>query len=345
MPEQQLAVASDTYNPMALMPSTMPQAKDFAIELSKSSLIPGHLQGKPGDCLMVVMQAYRWRMDPFVVANCTSVVHKRLMYEGKLVYAALVSMNAIEGRLKFEISGQGQDASIIVRGTPRGGTEQEISGTVKGWRTNPKDDQGRPITNNWDKDPHSQLVYRGTRQWARLYAPEALLGVYAPEDNFEEVAPPIEVVAAASTVPELKSAAPVEEGQFEPAPEVRPGPVPASRSQAKRQEAQQAAPAAPQAAPAPAPAATQGDELFDDPTRAQAAPAPAQPAAPAPASEDVPSDTEPGAALTESMARVIDAARGNTKGRVSKARQDAKYPKGIGQGNINEALKWLRSFA
>jgi hypothetical protein len=34
----------------------------------------------------------------------------------------------------------------------------------------------------WTKQPDQQLVYAGTRVWARRHAPEVMLGVYAPEE-------------------------------------------------------------------------------------------------------------------------------------------------------------------
>jgi len=119
-----------------------------------------------------------------------------MCYEGKLVAAVLTSMGAIEGRLTYEIEGSGQDASIVVRGTPRGGIAQEVRGTVRDWKTT---GNGSP----WDKQPETQLVYRGTRQWARMYAPEAILGVHAQE----EVEPPREVEATVrGAMPEIKPA-------------------------------------------------------------------------------------------------------------------------------------------
>ncbi len=97
-------------------------------------------------------------------------------------------MGAVEGRLEYDIQGSGQAASIIVTGTPRGGSgPQTVRGTVKDWRTFTKNKEGKQVENAWDKIPEDMLVYRGTRQWARRYAPEALLGVYTP-DEVEPVA-------------------------------------------------------------------------------------------------------------------------------------------------------------
>lgn len=168
---------------LALVPKSVDEAVRLAEVISKGTLVPKHLQGKPSDCLMIVMQAQRWGMDAFSVAQCTSVVHGRLCYEGKLVAAVLYGMGAINGRLHYEITGKGSGAKITVTGTPRGGHEQSLTGSVADWRTYTKDrDSGKTIPNAWDNMPEDMLVYRGTRQWARRYAPEALLGIYAPDE-------------------------------------------------------------------------------------------------------------------------------------------------------------------
>lgn len=167
----------------ALVPTSIHEAIQLSEIMAKANLVPDHLRGKPGDCLLIVMQAQRWGMDAVSVAQCTSVVHGRLCYEGKLVAAALYAMGAVEGRLEYEIQGTGQAATIIVTGTPRGGNgPQTVRGTVKDWRTYTKNKDGKQVENAWDKIPEDMLVYRGTRQWARRYAPEALLGVYTPDE-------------------------------------------------------------------------------------------------------------------------------------------------------------------
>lgn len=158
----------------ALVPNSIADALQLADVMAKASLIPAHLQGKPGDCLLIVMQAQRWGMDAASVAQSTSVVHGKLCYEGKLVAAALYAMGAVEGRLKYEFSGNGDNRSVKVTGRPRGaGVDQTVDGTVANWKT---------ANEQWKKQPDDMLVYRGTRQWARRYAPEALLGVYTPDE-------------------------------------------------------------------------------------------------------------------------------------------------------------------
>lgn len=183
----------------ALVPRSISDALELASVMSKASLIPDHLRGKPGDCLLVIMQAQRWGMDAVSVAQCTSVVHGKLCYEGKLVAAALYATGAIDGRLRYDFDGEGIGRTVTVTGRPHGSpVEQSVVGTVADWQT--KND-------NWQKQPDDMLVYRGTRQWARRYAPEALLGVYTP-DEIEGMPAAASVPVTVTTIPHQPEALP-----------------------------------------------------------------------------------------------------------------------------------------
>lgn len=163
---------------MALVPQSMGEAMELAEFMSKASLIPAHLQGKPGDCLLVVMQAQRWGMDAMSVAQCTSVVRGKLCYEGKLVSAVLMTMGALKDDLDYEFSGSGQNRRVVVTGTlARSGKTKTVEGTVAQWKTS---------NEAWNRDPDQMLAYRGARQWARRHSPSSMMGVYTP-DEMEDV--------------------------------------------------------------------------------------------------------------------------------------------------------------
>jgi hypothetical protein len=133
------------------------------------------------NCFLVVNQAVRWGMDPFAVVGCCSVVHGRLMYEGKLVAAVLQAKSKV--RLRYEYNdANGKALGIRVVGRlPGEEEERDIFGTVADWETSGNNSPwGKP--GNWRR----QLAYRGAREWARLHDPSALLGVYA-DDEFDEV--------------------------------------------------------------------------------------------------------------------------------------------------------------
>jgi hypothetical protein len=190
----------------ALVPRDMDQAIRLAQAMASAKMVPKHLQDDVGTCLMVVEQAMRWGMSPFAVAQCTSNIGGKLMYEGKLVAAAVQTCGGIVGGFDYRFSGAGDERTITVSAV-RNGEKQPRTIAIK---------MGDVKTSNamWTKQPDQQLVYSGTRNWARRWTPAALLGVYAPEEfnratgevfdgttldaEAEPEAPPQHAVAAAT---------------------------------------------------------------------------------------------------------------------------------------------------
>lgn len=145
--------------------------------LSGSKLVPVHLQGKPDDCFLVTQQAYRWGIDPFAVAQCSSVVHGKICYEGKLVAAVVEKLSGVI--LDYKYSGVGLNRQLTVLGQRKGDTEPKtIEIILKDVQvsTNPK----------WASMTDQMLAYRGTREWARRWTPGALLGVYTVDELLDD---------------------------------------------------------------------------------------------------------------------------------------------------------------
>lgn len=157
-----------------LVPQSMDQAVRLAEMMAQGRLVPNHLQKSPGDCLMVIEQAMRWGMSPFAVAQSTSVIQGKLMFEGKLVAAALHSSGALSSRLNYEYSGEGDKRAVRVSAVLAGETEPR--------HVDVRLADAKTTNGMWTKQPDQQLAYHGARVWARRYAPEVMLGVYAPEE-------------------------------------------------------------------------------------------------------------------------------------------------------------------
>lgn len=158
----------------ALVPQSMDQAVKLAEMMSRAKMVPGHLQGHPGDCLMVIEQAGRWGMSPFAVAQCTSVIQGKLMYEGKLVAAALHASGALKTRLEYTYAGEGADRVVTVSAV--------LAGEDKPRSVPVRLADAKTQNKVWTTQPDQQLAYAGARVWARRYCPEVMLGVYAPEE-------------------------------------------------------------------------------------------------------------------------------------------------------------------
>ncbi|MBS8588287.1 recombinase RecT [Escherichia coli] len=176
-------------------PEGMNQLVRFAELMSQSkATVPKHLEGKPADCLAVTMQAAQWGMNPFAVAQKTHVVNGTLGYEAQLVNAVVSSSSLLATRLNYRWSGdwsnvngktdKSPNLTVTVSAVLKGEAELReltISMAQAGVRNSPL----------WEQDPRQQLAYLCTKRWARLHAPDVLLGVYTP-DELQETAPRVE---------------------------------------------------------------------------------------------------------------------------------------------------------
>lgn len=185
-----------------LLPQTINEAMQLARLMSEAKVVPQHLRGAPADCFLVINQARLWRMDPFAVAQGTSFIHGRMMYEGKLVAGVVHSLGNLTGRLNYEYDGSGDNRSVTVSGTLRG---EDKARTVTVKLKDVKTTNGM-----WTKQPDQQLAYSGARVWARRHVPEVLLGVYTPEEfdapAMRDVTPAAPQIEQAPQVPEKPKA-------------------------------------------------------------------------------------------------------------------------------------------
>lgn len=174
-----VAEADALGNPSAFLFDTerMQALMDFGKMMSGAVVtVPKHLHGKPSDCLAITLQAMRWRMDPFVVASKTHVVNGNLGYEAQLVVAVLKNSGAVRGRPHYEYRNEGDALECRAGFIPAG--EAEVVWTE--WLSIAKiTTKNSPL---WKVNPKQQFGYLQARNWARLYAPDALLGIYTEDE-------------------------------------------------------------------------------------------------------------------------------------------------------------------
>ncbi|EMQ2226063.1 recombinase RecT [Citrobacter freundii] len=176
-------------------PEGMDRLVRFATLMADSkATVPQHLAGKLADCLAVTMQAAQWGMNPFAVAQKTHVVNGTLGYEAQLVNAVVSSSNLLSTRLNYRWDGdwskvngksdKSPSLTVTVSAVLKGEAEPReltISMAQAGVRNSPL----------WEQDPRQQLAYLCVKRWARLHAPDVLLGVYTP-DELQEATPRVE---------------------------------------------------------------------------------------------------------------------------------------------------------
>jgi hypothetical protein len=166
-----------------LVPQSVDQATQLAKIMAENSLVPAHLKGKVADCFLVVDVAIRWGMSPFAVAQCTSVISGKMMFEGKLVAAVINAKGDLARRLDYRFEGEGDKLVCYPFATLRGEDEpRTIPEGVALAKVRTSNDQ-------WRKQPHQQLTYAAARIWARRHMPELMLGVYSEEEDIDDAPP------------------------------------------------------------------------------------------------------------------------------------------------------------
>lgn len=142
----------------------------------------------------VVEQADRWNVSPFALLASAAIVRGKLAFEGKAIAGVLENQFGIKLHAYYRgepgtdsyhiyLCDQELPDEVLAELQPRYRHDRYkiMDGSVAGWKTT---DRGSP----WRPDTFADmLVYRGTRQWVRVYKSALLLGVLADDEvqNFE----------------------------------------------------------------------------------------------------------------------------------------------------------------
>jgi hypothetical protein len=208
------------------MSSLIPESLRFDIEVdTNGEPISNKKRELPyeqirANCFLICNWSAGVGMDPFAVAQGTSIVRGRLMFEGKIVHAALTSTLGVKLKALYGVwdpakaqtivggEANGKDLAVrIYEESPDGSIGRHVDGYVGGWETTGKNS---PWALN--KDWRKQLVYRGSREWARVYEPGVMLGVITPDeyepawDRMRDVTPTRQQSTGTDVIDRLKAA-------------------------------------------------------------------------------------------------------------------------------------------
>lgn len=162
------------------------QALRVANMLSKSTLVPQNYQGKPQDCFIAVDMAARMNASPIFVMQNLSVVKGKPSWQGQACMAMINACGKFRDAKHVYTGKKGTDdrgcyvtAIRISDGEVVNGTEVTMTlAKAEGWTANPK----------WKNMPEQMLGYRAASFFARMYCPEALMGLQTYEE-IEDIEP------------------------------------------------------------------------------------------------------------------------------------------------------------
>lgn len=148
--------------------------------LAKSSIVPQNYQGKPEDCFLAVEMAARMNTSPLMVMQNLFVVKGKPSWAGQACMAMINACGKFRNVKHVYTGTKGTDsrgcyvtAVRVSDGEVVNGTEVTIAmAKAEGWITNTK----------WKNMPEQMLGYRAASFFARMYCPEALLGLQTTEE-------------------------------------------------------------------------------------------------------------------------------------------------------------------
>lgn len=168
------------------------------------SMVPAFLRENVGGCFAILWKAYAWGLDPFSVASMAYEVENKRTKERIVAYMSMLVHAVVEARaplrrlpsgdrerLRVRYEGEGDDRVCICSGVFSGEDEPREHRSPRLGDRKPKTRQSRdgddwtPGSPLWQTKPDVQLWYDTSRDWARIYCPDVLLGIYSKEEMAE----------------------------------------------------------------------------------------------------------------------------------------------------------------
>lgn len=148
--------------------------------LSQSSLVPQNYQGKPQDCFIATEMATRMGISPIFIMQNLYIVKGKPSWAGQACMAMINNCGKFRDVKHVYTGKKGTDdrgcyvtAVRISDGEQVNGTEVTINmAKAEGWTSNSK----------WKNLPEQMLGYRAASFFARMYCPEALMGLQTYEE-------------------------------------------------------------------------------------------------------------------------------------------------------------------
>lgn len=156
---------------------------------AKSDMVPKHYRNKNENCMITISMAFRMHIDPFMMLQNSYVIHGRPGVMAQLAIALVNKSGTFKAPIQYKYSGEGKTRSCTAYAVSKSGgqtCEQTVSMTManaEGWTKDKKNKEtGAIIRSKWNTLPDLMLAYRAAVFLARLYCPEALMGMQTVEE-------------------------------------------------------------------------------------------------------------------------------------------------------------------
>ena len=159
------------------------QTTRVAMMLAKSTIVPETYRGKPEDCFIAVEMAGRMNTSPLFIMQNLYVVKGKPSWAGQACMAMIMACGKFRNVRHVYTGERGKDnrgcyveATRISDGEVLRGTEITMQmAKDEGWMSNSK----------WRNMPEQMLGYRAASFFARMFCPEAMMGLQTTEEIYD----------------------------------------------------------------------------------------------------------------------------------------------------------------
>lgn len=201
-----LVVASERRPSTAVFsPEVWGTALDMAKALADSTIVPKDYRGRQANCLIALEMAARLAVPVLQVMQNMYLVHGRPAWSAQFLIACVNSSGRFSP-LQYTLAGQGDERTCVAHAVRLQGRERVEGPPVsiamakrEGWFRVSKTGES---ASKWHTMPELMLRYRAAAFFARVYCPDIVMGMYAPDEvqNTATVEPASRPAPAATTV-------------------------------------------------------------------------------------------------------------------------------------------------
>ena len=179
--EQHVNMVADLEGGLYSSSDTLRIARNFAQDLSKSTMIPMQYQNNYANCLVAIEYANRTGQSPLQVMQSLDVIKGTPSWRGKALIGMVNSSGKYDHDLRFSYGkdDKGEIISCFAWTKQNGELVEGIPYTMAKAKK-----EGLLNKNNsyWEKDHVLMLTYRAVSRFVSINCPEISLGLYTTEE-------------------------------------------------------------------------------------------------------------------------------------------------------------------
>lgn len=156
-----------------------------ATALSRSTLVPTNYQGKPENCFIAVNLANRMGVDPMIVMQNLYVVQGKPSWAGQACMMLIKNCGEFRNVKPIYIGKRDTDTWGCYITANRISDGEVVNGAAVSIDTAKKESWYQKNGSKWQTMPELMLAYRAAAWFARVYCPEALMGMQTAEESVD----------------------------------------------------------------------------------------------------------------------------------------------------------------